>query len=573
MKNNAKWFVLSLYVFINGLIIFESTLSGGPSGLRSQFIASVFGNIINVATPPREPEIITVESVVFSTSDNKVLNNNDHYFIPVGITRRISPLFTPEKPTDRGINYTSSDESIVRVTQGGYLEARELGDNVEITALIASNNSVFNFLVSVVPKGPPADYSAELRDNNGELALYSSTTIDVFIKKGEDYIAANTLYNHEYDLTTIPYYSDDESIATVNKYGVISTHQVGSTYVGIEGKPEARFLINVTAEAVLLAEEITFAAVSDDPLPYYIYQKTELLPTFLKNGAVIEEAQLIDNGLTFVAENEAIASVYYDTHDQKYYLYGTKLAGSTTIDVYINSNFRINNEFIPDFSFSINVNEVLPTKLSLAKTNNTLSIDVGQKRNITAELSYDETLLPEGLTVTNQEVIYSSSDDSIATVSSVGTNGVLLGRKEGTVTITAKSVANPSLTAEMTFEITPLAFINDGNFGDFHAFVRKAVGHFSLFLVNGLLGYITFLLLTKKNHKIIMALSLSVGLFIAAVSEFIQYFVPRRSGNIVDIAINFSGYLIGTLIVFLVLLIKEWRKKRQISKKQNEETD
>lgn len=563
-RNNAKWLVLTLYFLVNGIIIFESTLSGGISSIRSNFVASIFGDIINVATPPREPDIIAAENVTFFTHDDNEINENETYFIPIGITRRIKPVFAPITTTDKSIVYQSSDEEIVRVTQGGYLEARKLGENILITVQITSTNKTFKFYVSVVPKAAPTDYFVKLRDDINNVPLFSSTSLETYIKYRDEYVDANTLFNHEYDLTKFNYYSENHSVATVNKYGVISTHSVGRTYVGINGNDDARFEIIVTGDAAVIADEISFPAITATPLAHYIYQETIITPNFLKNNLDIEKSTLTDSSLTFVSSNEAVASVRYSEEQSNYILYGTKLAGSAVIDVFLNSNFRLNEEYIPDFTFTLNVADVLPTALSLEKTNNTKEISVGQKRTIIAELGYDKENLPEGLIITNQEICYTSSNPQIATVSSSGTNGIVLAHKKGTVTINAQSLANPELTGEITFNIVDLPFINDHNYSDFHGFIRKAIGHFSLFFVNGLIGYFTFLLITKKEHKLVAPLSLSVGLFIAAISEFIQYFVPKRSGNFVDIAINFSGYFFATVLIFLIFFMYKRRKTKEL---------
>lgn len=96
--------------------------------------------------------------------------------------------------------------------------------------------------------------------------------------------------------------------------------------------------------------------------------------------------------------------------------------------------------------------------------------------------------------------------------------------------------------------------INDSNYGTFHAVIRKLVGHFGLFLIDGLIVSwdIHYLLKTKWWIKIIV--SLSFGLFVACLTEGIQLLVPGRAGSGIDILIDYSGYLIGSGIIFLIFL-------------------
>lgn len=103
--------------------------------------------------------------------------------------------------------------------------------------------------------------------------------------------------------------------------------------------------------------------------------------------------------------------------------------------------------------------------------------------------------------------------------------------------------------------------INDSNFGDFAYVIRKLIGHFSLFLVNGLLSFVTaheFM----KNWRFAkfywtIAVTLFFGLFIASLSEVIQLFTPGRFGSMVDVGIDFGGFTLGAGISFLILVLNK----------------
>ena len=101
--------------------------------------------------------------------------------------------------------------------------------------------------------------------------------------------------------------------------------------------------------------------------------------------------------------------------------------------------------------------------------------------------------------------------------------------------------------------------ITPENHDSFAAFIRKAFGHFGLFVISGLFTPVaTYLLLNmsiSSRHYTNVAIGLSIGLLIAIATETIQLFVPGRSGEFTDIIIDFSGYLLGALIVGLVLFL------------------
>ncbi len=555
LRKNGKWFVLTLYIIINSVIIFESSLSGGPSGMRSRVIALLFSDVINATAPEQKPEEIKATSVEFLTNYGDALSASENYYIPVGITRPITPRFYPQDTTDKSVKYTSSDVDVVRVTQGGRFEARSLG-SATVSMYVRSNDTTYTFPVVVENKKAPTNYEISLKDSN--IPLNSSVALNIKVNVNDVMKDAKTLKLHEYDLTKLAFYSEDETIATVNKYGVISAHKVGTTTVGVVDNEESKQTITVTNEAVLLADEIRIPAFSTNTINHYVYEEKELVFEFLQNDIALNPSELTNKSLTFVSSDENVANIFYDETTETYKLNGTKLVGEATIAVFLDTNFINNLTLTPDLSFTVNVTELLPTTLTLKTDKDEVS--VGQKLRIRATLTNDDPLIPSGLVITNQEITYTSSDETIATVSSDGTGGVLLGHNKGVVTITATSVANPNVTAEITLTITPALLIHSGNFDSFHAFVRKAIGHFSLFLVNGIVGYFLFLIFTKKEHIVVVLLSSAVGFFMAGISEFIQYFVPQRSGNFYDVLVNFSGYLLSTLIIFSVFSIIKWRK-------------
>ena len=110
--------------------------------------------------------------------------------------------------------------------------------------------------------------------------------------------------------------------------------------------------------------------------------------------------------------------------------------------------------------------------------------------------------------------------------------------------------------------------ITPENHDSFASFIRKAFGHFGLFAVSGLLTslalYLSLSPFSWSKHYINVMFSLVVGLFMGIITEMIQLTVPGRSGQVTDVIIDFSGYLLGTLIIGLILflIIRKLRKKK-----------
>lgn len=115
--------------------------------------------------------------------------------------------------------------------------------------------------------------------------------------------------------------------------------------------------------------------------------------------------------------------------------------------------------------------------------------------------------------------------------------------------------------------------ITPENHESFASFIRKAFGHFGLFVISGLLSPTALFLLIHpfkwSKHYLNVIIGLSFGLIIAATTEIIQLSVPGRSGEFTDVLIDFSGYILGTLIVGLILFII-FKKIKKIQPTKNE---
>ena len=101
--------------------------------------------------------------------------------------------------------------------------------------------------------------------------------------------------------------------------------------------------------------------------------------------------------------------------------------------------------------------------------------------------------------------------------------------------------------------------ITEENYDTFATFIRKAFGHFGLFAASGILSSLAFYLsLSPHNwckHYMNVMFSLVFGLFMGILTEMIQLTVPGRSGEAIDVLIDFSGYLLGAFLLGLILFL------------------
>ena len=133
----------------------------------------------------------------------------------------------------------------------------------------------------------------------------------------------------------------------------------------------------------------------------------------------------------------------------------------------------------------------------------------------------------------------------------------------GESTSWSEPVAEAAATVINTIKpetITPV------NMPDFSAFIRKAIGHYGLFGLDGIITTNAFIFTftgTKiyEKYKLIW-ISLVVGVFVAFLTEFIQLYTPGRSGEITDALIDSSGYLTSFILILITIYIFKKNTKK-----------
>ena len=96
-----------------------------------------------------------------------------------------------------------------------------------------------------------------------------------------------------------------------------------------------------------------------------------------------------------------------------------------------------------------------------------------------------------------------------------------------------------------------------------HYYVRKVIGHFGSFVLCSIFGLLCFYFFILNKYKATL-ISVTVGIIIAIIAELLQLTSSGRSCEVKDMLIDYSGYLTGTIISFLIILL--------IRKKQNKKS-
>ena len=100
----------------------------------------------------------------------------------------------------------------------------------------------------------------------------------------------------------------------------------------------------------------------------------------------------------------------------------------------------------------------------------------------------------------------------------------------------------------------------------FHAVIRKLFGHFLAFGGSGVFTMFALIMLkdsleTKKIR--IVFISCSIWLFISLLKECIQLLTPGRAGQIRDVAIDFSGFLLFSGLIYIISYLIYLNKLKQ----------
>ena len=249
-------------------------------------------------------------------------------------------------------------------------------------------------------------------------------------------------------------------------------------------------------------------------------------------------------------KNDSVISVGYPqnadgTINYKKILISPKKVGSSPLILYYLSNLGLNK-----LAFNVNVKQGAINVASINSPYNYVGIND----------SLPLTVLGDNKIVSNDSFYWTVSNSSIATIR----NGVLYGKKYGTITITAKAKFDESLIISKTLTVRH----------SYTYIVRKIFGHFLIFLTLSFFAIIVYNKISsicfKKRQKLIgNTLTLIVGFLTALISEILQisFFVYGRTFSGKDVLINFSGFILGFVCFYVILYFINKIKTKKLAKK------
>ena len=363
----------------------KGNIKGITKGETKIIVQSVQAPDVVLEIPVKVKRAVT--SVSLSAKEMTVYSGSDF---------RLTATPAPADADNLEIIWSTSDESIARVNAKGGVTGVKGGEAV-ITATSADSGKTAQCKVIVRQSPESIKLSKEIATLNVNTSVTLSATV----------LPENT-YNK-----AVTWKSSDESIATVDKDGKVTSHKVGECKI-IATASDGKTVAECKVRVFVLAEKVEMVST------LLTMQKDQTLT--LKATVLPENAS--EKALTWSSSDEKVASVDKDgkitTHKA-----GTAVirATSTTDGVYGECTITV---------------KVKSTKITLSEKEAVLYLG--------ETLTLKETVLPEDNT--NDEIIWSSDKADIASVK----NGVVTAKSQGTAVITAKA-KDSGLTATCTVTV------------------------------------------------------------------------------------------------------------------------
>jgi len=563
---HCKWIMLSLAILLNVFIIVYSSLPGSVTKEMARPFNNFFAQLVNSFTH-KEVKTTSLQGIEINLSDQETQKYNyipgyEINEIPLGSAKEISCSFSPKNATDKSIVYTAEPADSVELSQTGAKVSVVGMKTGECTITAKSNDGGFvsSTKVYIVETVAPVDYEISLE--NTSIAIGTTQTINFDIDGGV--LTHDELINFRYyDTRKLFYSSSDETVATVDNYGVVYPVAIGSASISVSnGTINKKIDVSVTSgimpalysNLLISGSDICYGndMILDQSSNKNHYQLTP------KDG----ETELNPDDFVWSSSNELLVKV--DKHGVVRGFRKTIIDDESAI---ITAKSKTTGQ---SATFNVTVKNQLPTKMTIMLQNDgTDTYDPQEYTAIVGNIIKIYVLYSPSTQIKTIEMV--SSDETVVSCVNEGVNPTLHVLKEGTCTIRFASVVNPDLVFETKIIVVAAGAVSINNFYQFTVYIRKSLGHAAVFMLAQIFTYLTlYMFLYDKKWWFYSSISLGEGLFISGLSELIQFFAPLRDATFLDIFIDFAGVVVGAALTFLgiyiVKKIKEKKSQKETSK-------
>lgn len=528
--------------------------------------------------------------------------------IAIGTTSAITiPVTYPNKPKTNNVydytytlSYPKGDKNDFSTTLSQSIKNKTLTITLRVTAnkpsaelhqidVHIANSLTYSYAFNIVDLPAPTEYECRLDKTTLKIGESAKITAKLTGNGKKD-----TYLRRYFDETKLKHSSSNNAVATIDTHGVIHAKSAGSATITYGSET---FGITVTDDVILKPIDNSLSLSLDGSgkdfpslLDYdYVFETATkdmasmseeeraayegdikknadaysvlVYPSFANKGLEDQSVtwELSDNLKAKITPYKYDENDYPVFHDEQgrecVRICGYRNKGEVTLTCHSNADESLAS------SIMLNVGEAIPTTMTI-KITSPVNIYVNEQKTVTA------TFAPKN--VNNKRLHVESSNPSVTKINNNDSSSVtIVGTAVGTTHITVNSVANKELKFEFDMNFSAKDIINKDNASEFHQFIRKAAGHFSLFLVTAIIGFIFFYTFFDdfKGWWVALLASLGIGFVLADVSEWIQYCIPSRTGAWSDVCIDFSGYVIGSALALAICVLVHFLKQRKSKKR------
>ncbi len=353
------------------------------------------------------PTTVTNQSVKVEIPVQSIELSEKSLSIKESETHKLEAIYTPTDTTQKNVKWSSSDESIAKISQDG-----------TITALTRGKTTI----TATAENGTTASCDVTVTREIGSVILDKSS---ISLDKGESTKITATIPTDTDGDKTISWTTSDSSVATVSNDGTVTAVDRGEaiiTATTANGK-KAICAVNVSVKLKSIAFE---GNITEKTFNLGVDQSNEMQLNVIYDP---EDADVDKSTLEWSSSNTSVVTV----NDG---LVTAKGKGDATVTA------KIDGKMI-----TCNVHVRIPI----------LSIEIKDKVNLTygeeEKLAVTYTTYNNMETTDDKTIKWETSDKNIVQVS---TDGTITTKGPGKATITATSVADQKLVATCEVEIAPV---------------------------------------------------------------------------------------------------------------------
>ncbi len=353
------------------------------------------------------PTTVTNQSVKVEIPVQSIELSEKSLSIKESETHKLEAIYTPTDTTQKNVKWSSSDESIAKISQDG-----------TITALTRGKTTI----TATTENGTTASCDVTVTREIGSVILDKSS---ISLDKGESTKITATIPTDTDGDKTISWTTSDSSVATVSNDGTVTAVNRGEaiiTATTANGK-KAICAVNVSVKLKSIAFE---GNITEKTFNLGVDQSNEMQLNVIYDP---EDADVDKSTLEWSSSNTSVVTV----NDG---LVTAKGKGDATVTA------KIDGKMI-----TCNVHVRIPI----------LSIEIKDKVNLTygeeEKLAVTYTTYNNMETTDDKTIKWETSDKNIVQVS---TDGTITTKGPGKATITATSVADQKLVATCEVEIAPV---------------------------------------------------------------------------------------------------------------------